>query len=112
MPTLYLRLSTRVPRRTITPRFPVLNPNHRFSVTNRPLWPRKGAEDKDSIDRESTEYSKSGTDDQSAAQDEAAFDADKTSPESQMEKAGEGNGVRMDFHCGLLQSSILCPRFV
>lgn len=52
--------------------------------------PRKGYEDKDSINTEATEYSKSGTDDQAAKQEEAAFDPSKTSPEAQKDKAGEG----------------------
>jgi hypothetical protein len=36
-------------------------------------YPRKGYEDKDSINAEATEYSKSGTDDAAAKQEEAAF---------------------------------------
>ena len=45
------------------------------------------------MNTEATEYSKSGTDDASARQDEAAFNPNLTSPESQHEKAGEGKGV-------------------
>jgi len=53
--------------------------------------PRKGNEDKDSINTEATEYSKSGTDDAAAKNEEAAFDPSSTSPESERAKAGEGN---------------------
>jgi hypothetical protein len=63
-------------------------------------YPRKGAEDKDSIDREPTEYSKSGTDDQAAAQEEAAFNPHDTNPESQKKTAGEGNDVCASFTVG------------
>ena len=56
-------------------------------------YPRKGSEDKDSINRESTEYSKSGTDDEAAAMNDAAFDPSKTSPEEQMETAGKESAV-------------------
>lgn len=59
-----------------------------FTCATRTLYPRKDSQDKDSINRESTEYSKSGTDDQVAAQDDAAFNPDKTSPEDEMESAG------------------------
>ena len=45
------------------------------------------------MNTEATEYSKSGTDDASARQEEAAFDPNLTSPESQHEKAAEGQGV-------------------
>lgn len=42
---------------------------------------------------EATEYSKSATDDESARQEEAAFDPNLTDPQEQYEKAGEGRGV-------------------
>ncbi|KAL8933999.1 MAG: hypothetical protein Q9211_005463 [Gyalolechia sp. 1 TL-2023] len=48
--------------------------------------------DKDSIEREATEYSKSGTDDASAGQDDAAFDPDVTDPEEQKNKVGDKTG--------------------
>jgi hypothetical protein len=57
-------------------------------------FPRKDSQDKDSINRESTEYSKSGTDDQAAEQKQAAFDPNQTSPEQEKKTAGEGNDVR------------------
>lgn len=45
------------------------------------------------MNTDATEYSKSGTDDRAAGEQEAAFDPNLTSPESQHEKAGEGQGV-------------------
>jgi len=64
-----------------------------FTSTTRTLYPRKDSQDKDSINRESNEYAKSGTDDQAAAQDDAAYNPNKTSPEDQKETAGVGNEV-------------------
>lgn len=55
-------------------------------------YPRKDSQDRNSINTEATEYSKSGTDD-GAARQEAAFDPSKTSPESEKDTAGEGNEV-------------------
>ena len=56
-------------------------------------YARKGSQDKDSIDRESTEYSKSGTDDSTAEQDQAAFDPSVTDPTGEKKKAGQAKGV-------------------
>ena len=42
---------------------------------------------------EANEYSKSSTDDESARQEDAAFDPAITDPQKQHEKAGEGMGV-------------------
>jgi len=64
-----------------------------FHNAARLAYPRKGSEDKDSINRESMEYTKTGSDDQVAAMGDAAFNPDKTSPEEEMKTAGEGNGV-------------------
>ncbi|KAI9751644.1 MAG: hypothetical protein M4579_005969 [Chaenotheca gracillima] len=62
---------------------------HSSRTTN---LPRKDSQDKDSINTEATEYSKSGTDDQSAQQQEAAFDPKMTDPQEMKAKAGEGEG--------------------
>lgn len=51
----------------------------------------KAGQDKDSIDTTSNEYSKSGGDNQ-AAQESAAFDPSKTSPESESQSAAEESG--------------------
>lgn len=53
--------------------------------------PRKDSQDQDSINTEATEYSKSGTDDQAARQEQAAFDPSTTDPAKEKSKAGEGN---------------------
>ena len=56
-------------------------------------YPRKNAQDRESIDTEATEYTKSGTDDGAARQEDAAFDPKQTRPEQEKNTAGEG-GVR------------------
>ena len=68
-----------------------------LSVTRRPFsssklyHPRKDSQHKDSINTEATEYSKSGTDDEAARRDDAAFNPDITDPQEQEERAqGEG----------------------
>ncbi|KZF21096.1 hypothetical protein L228DRAFT_284168 [Xylona heveae TC161] len=52
------------------------------------LSARKDAQDKDSLKPEPTEYSKSGSDAQAAQTEEAAFDPQKTSPETEKGTAG------------------------
>jgi len=48
--------------------------------------------DREKIDRDANEYSKSGTD-ESGANAKAAFDPDITDPQEAKKKAGEGNDV-------------------
>ncbi|KAI9791022.1 MAG: hypothetical protein M1816_004589 [Peltula sp. TS41687] len=55
------------------------------------LSARVGSEDKDSINREPTEYTGSGTDEQVAETENAAYDPNSTSPEEQQEKAAAGS---------------------
>ena len=55
-------------------------------------FPRKDSQHKDSINTEATEYSKSGTDDAAARQEEAAFDPSQTDPGAEKQTAGEGTG--------------------
>lgn len=70
----------------------------RFLSTTAPRFARKDTQDKDSLKPESNEYSKSGSDSAAAASD-AAFDPNKTSPESAeqtsenegQDKSGEGD---------------------
>jgi hypothetical protein len=59
--------------------------------------PRKDSQDKDSINTDATEYSKSGTDDDAARNEQAAFAPSQTAPGEQKEKAGEGNKVRLAY---------------
>ncbi len=63
-----------------------------FSRQTTLRYPRKDSQDKDSINTEATEYSKSGSDDQSARNQDAAFDPDVTSPEGEKDAAGKGKG--------------------
>ena len=69
-------------------------------------YPRKDSQDKDSVQPESSEYSKSGTDDGAASQDEAAFDPDQTSPQQEKDTAGKGEGVSKAsiavLHCAVI----------
>jgi hypothetical protein len=56
--------------------------------------PQRDAQtDREKMNPEPNETSKSGTDHESAENDEAAFDPNITSPEGAMEKAGQGNKV-------------------
>lgn len=68
-------------------------PHRRFSQTPLSAYPRKGFEDRNSINAEATEYSKSGTDNQ-AAEEKGAFDPKVTRPEEQRAASGKGEQVR------------------
>ncbi|KAK5132585.1 hypothetical protein LTR08_008844 [Meristemomyces frigidus] len=61
---------------------------HRQLSTSSRQLARKDTMDKDSLQREPNEYSKSGSDDQAAALEDTAFDPSKTSPEEQHDSAG------------------------
>lgn len=63
-----------------------------FSQSMWLAYPRKDSQDKDSINTEATEYSKSATDDEGARHDDAAFNPDITDPQQQKDKASEGTG--------------------
>ncbi|CZR51958.1 uncharacterized protein PAC_01835 [Phialocephala subalpina] len=93
-PPSILRLTTRRYIRTQTPQSikPSIQTIRPFSRTPLAPFPRRGSEDKDSINTEATEYSKSGTDDASARQEEAAFDPSTTDPQKEKKVAGEGEG--------------------
>ncbi|KAK5945904.1 hypothetical protein PMZ80_000043 [Knufia obscura] len=61
------------------------------SGTNNSNPQRDAQEDREQIDTQSNEYSKSGTDDSSGAQEEAAFDPNSSNdPDEARKKAGEG----------------------
>lgn len=96
-PTTLLCLATRSLRTTtqsvrVRPCQPRVYQLQPFSTTIPSPYPRKGAEDKDSINRESTEYTRSGTDD-ATANDPEAFDPSTTSPKSERD---EGTKVSKD----------------
>lgn len=68
---------------------------------------RKSSQDKDSINRDSIEYTRSGTDEQISRLDEAAYDPNSASPEEQQKKAAAGSNVGL-FGCGLNTRLRLC----
>jgi len=78
-----------IQRLTRTARPSALTP--RFLSTTPARFAQKDAQDKDSLNPRSTEYSKSGSDDGAAASD-AAFNPDKTSPEAAEETAEQEAG--------------------
>ncbi|RDW85773.1 hypothetical protein BP5796_04098 [Coleophoma crateriformis] len=85
-----LRLRAAVPKRAITS--PILPLQNRTLFQSAILtYPRKDSQDRESINTDATEYTKSGTDDTAAHEEEAAFDPKITSPEGEKKKAGEGN---------------------
>lgn len=88
----HMRIST-IKQQVRSPEPLLRVPIHRqFSQTLSFALPRKDSQDKDSINTEATEYSKSATDDEGARQEDAAFDPDITDPQEQKDKAGEGTG--------------------
>lgn len=93
---LRLQMTSPLPSlRAFNPAISRLQPSIRRPLTQTASTklPRKGNEDRNSINTEATEYSKSGTDDQAAQNSEAAFDPSKTRPGEEKAKAGEGNQV-------------------
>lgn len=92
-----IQLSRLAFRRTVNlgrPSSPWIQVQSRSITYTTPLtFPRKDSQDKDSINTEATENTKSGTDDQ-AASNQAAFDPSTTRPgqekvESEQEKDGD-----------------------
>ncbi len=67
--------------------------HRQFSQSTLLEYPRKDTQDKDSINTEATEYSKSATDDEGARQEDAAFDPDITDPQEAKDVAGKNRGV-------------------
>ena len=83
-------LAPRIP--AISHRDPVSPTYRHLSCSARAAYPRKDSQHKDSINTEATEYSKSGTDDEGARQEDAAFNPDITDPQDQKDVAGKGTG--------------------
>ncbi|QIX01433.1 hypothetical protein AMS68_006950 [Peltaster fructicola] len=73
----------------------VVNSSRCLHQTATRSYPRKDAQDKDSIKAEPTEYSKSGSD-YAAASEEAAFSADKTRPEEQRAAESKESPAALD----------------
>lgn len=87
-PTSLLHLTARQSLRSRpSPSIRLLRP---FSQTPLSRFPRKDSQNRNSINTEATEYSKSGTDDGAAKQKEAAFDPSITDPKTEEKVAGEG----------------------
>jgi len=84
-----LRLATRQSLRPCPSTSPIY-PIRPFSQSPFSRFPRKDSQDRNSINTEATEYTKSGTDDGAARQEEAAFDPDITDPGKEEKVAGEG----------------------
>ncbi|TAQ89364.1 hypothetical protein B7494_g2325 [Chlorociboria aeruginascens] len=66
-------------------------PIRAFSHSMPAKYPRKDSQDRNSINTEATEGSKSGTDDEAARQEDAAFNPEKTAPEEEKRVGGKGN---------------------
>jgi hypothetical protein len=95
-PTSILRLAARQcahPQRLHAPKRLIAAPARLLSHSAIRAYPRKDSQDKDSINTEATEYSKSGSDDAAARQEKAAFDPSTTDPQEEKEIAGAGNEV-------------------
>ncbi len=88
----FLRPSTALTR-PLTRSLPLTTALRPLSTSPLSRYPRKDSQDRESINTEPTEYSKSGTDSSSADQAEAAFDPSTTSPEKEKEIAGQGKGA-------------------
>ena len=90
-PSPYLVTRTHAPVSRMTPL--LASGRRNFTQSPRALYPRKDSQDKDSMNVEANEYTKSSTDDEAARQEEAAFDPSTTDPKEQMDVAGKDNGV-------------------
>ena len=88
----HTRISTVKQQAPFQKQLPGISAQRHFSQTVSFALPRKDSQHKDSINTEATEYSKSATDDESARQEDAAFNPDITDPQEQKDKAGEGTG--------------------
>jgi len=67
------------------------SPSNSFHTNSRYLWPSKDAQDKDSLNPRSTEYSKTGSDDSAAS--DTAFDPSSTRPETEQAQEGESDNA-------------------
>ncbi|KAI4200037.1 MAG: hypothetical protein LQ346_002468 [Caloplaca aetnensis] len=87
-------LCARLQRQLLSPSKQSTAPTPRsFSQSPCIRYPRKNSQHKDSINAEATEYSKSGTDDESAGQEDTAFDPSTTDPGEQKDKVGDRTGA-------------------
>ncbi|KAL8905061.1 MAG: hypothetical protein Q9207_002876 [Kuettlingeria erythrocarpa] len=87
-------LCARFKRQIVSPSKTSIAPAPRlFSQSPCIRYPRKDSQHKDSISAEATEYSKSGTDDESARQEDIAFDPSTTDPGEQKDEVEERTGA-------------------
>ncbi|KAK4507675.1 hypothetical protein PRZ48_001410 [Zasmidium cellare] len=84
-----MRRSTLLPRTSLN-RFAIAG--RQFQSSTRQLASKEDLLDKDRINTESREYSKSGGDSAAAATEDAAFSADKTRPEEEHDAASRQSG--------------------
>lgn len=71
----------------------ITNEKRNISNSSRLSYPRKDSQNRESINTDATEYSKSDTDDKAAQQDNVAFNPDLTDPQTQKKKASEKSHV-------------------
>ncbi|KAI9803604.1 MAG: hypothetical protein M1825_001947 [Sarcosagium campestre] len=86
LPTRLLQVSGTPPRSGPHRSFAAFTP----STQRRAAAQKDNIQNKDSLNPQSNEYSKSGTDVSSAQQDEAAYDPSSTDPHDEKVKAGQG----------------------
>ncbi|MCJ1450812.1 hypothetical protein MMC28_001146 [Mycoblastus sanguinarius] len=89
----HTRISAIKQRSRSQPQASAFYANRQFSQSTLIAYPRKDSQDKDSINTEATEYSKSASDDEGARQEDAAFDPNITDPQQQKDVAGKGLSV-------------------
>ncbi|KAF2870079.1 hypothetical protein BDV95DRAFT_72516 [Massariosphaeria phaeospora] len=72
------------------PRAPLSPLSPRFISVSSARCARKDSQDKDSLNPTAAEYGQSGSDDAAAANEDAAFNPNKTSPEEEVKTAEKG----------------------
>jgi hypothetical protein len=86
-----LRGLSSIPARTAFLQTSKMTTTRPFASTPILRYPYKDDQDRESLKPRAQEYSKSGSDEEVAANEEAAFDPSKTRPEQEKEAAGKGN---------------------
>ena len=84
-----LRYGAHLPHRNSSAAALGISNRRTLSATSRLAYPRKDSQDRESINTDATEYSKSGSDDGAAAQDRAAYEPGRTDPGEAKEEAGK-----------------------
>lgn len=89
----HTRISTIKQQSRPHPAMLIFSEKRYFSKSNQLCYPRKDSQDRESINTDATEYSKSATDDEAARNDDASFNPNLTDPEAQKTRASENNQV-------------------